>query len=84
MPKELLKAKGISQLINISDPKITNRIYYDFIFKKYKVWDYFQKRWFFIFSSRPLFDNRYMKDDVDLQPKKQKEWLKFDTLLYFK
>ena len=84
LSKELLKAKGISQLINISDPKITNRIYYDFIFKKYKVWDYFQKRLFFIFSSRPLFDNRYMEDDVDLQPKKQKEWLKFDTLLYFK
>ena len=37
LSKELLKAKGISQLINISGPKITNIIYYDFIFKKYKM-----------------------------------------------
>ena len=84
LSKEILKAKGISQLINITDPKITNRIYYGFLFKKHKVHDYFQKRWFFIFSSRPLFDNHYMEDDVDLEPKKQKEWLKFDTLFYFK
>ena len=84
LSKELLNSKGISQLINITDPKITNRIYYGFIFKKHKVHDYFQKRWFFIFSSRPLFDNHYMEDDVDLEPKKQKEWLKFDTLFYFK
>jgi len=82
--EEILKAKGISQLINITDPKITNRIYYGFLFKKHKVHDYFQKRWFFIFSSRPLFDHHYMEDDVDLEPKKQKEWLKFDTLFYFK
>ena len=84
LSKELLNSKGISQLINITDPKITNRIYYGFIFKKHKSHDYFQKRWFFIFSSRPLFDNHYMEDDVDLEPKKQKEWLKFDTLFYFK
>ena len=37
LSKELLNSKGISQLINISGPKITNIIYYDFIFKKYKM-----------------------------------------------
>ena len=84
LSKELLKIKGISQLINIDDPKITNRIYHGFIFKKHKVRDYFQKRWFFIFSSRPLLDSHYMEDDVDLEQKKLKDWLKFDTLFYFK
>ena len=84
LSKELLKTKGISELININDPKITNRIYYGFLFKKHKVHDYFQKRWFFIFSSRPLFDSQYIEDDMDLEPKRQKEWLKFDTLFYFK
>ena len=84
LSKELLKSKGISQLIDINDPKIISRMYYGFLFKKHKVHDYFQKRWFFIFSSRPLFDNQYIEDDVDLEPKKQSEWLKFDTLFYFK
>ena len=84
LSKELLKSKGISQLIDQNDPKIISRMYYGFLFKKHKAHDYFQKRWFFIFSSRPLFDNQYIEDDVDLEPKKQSEWLKFDTLFYFK
>ena len=81
---ELLKAKGITDLINVTDPKISTRIYHGFIFKKHKTRDYFQKRWFFIFSSRPLLDANYAEDDYDLEPKKQKDWLKFDTLYYFK
>ena len=81
---DLLKAKGIDQLINISDPKIKTRIYHGFMYKKHKVHDYFQKRWFFIFSERPLFDNNYIKDDTDLDKKKLKEWLKYDKLFYFK
>lgn len=54
------------------------------LIKKHKEYDYYQKRWFFIFSSRPLFDNNYLEDETDLDPKKQKDWLKFDTLFYFK
>ena len=80
----LLKSKGIDKLINLKDPKINTRIYYGFIYKRHKIHDYFQKRWFFIFSSRPLFDNYYIEDDLDLDPKKQKDWLKFDSLFYFK
>ena len=80
----LLKTKGIDKLINVKDPKINNRIYYGFIYKKHKVQNYFQKRWFFVFSSRPLFDNYYIEDEVDLEPKRQKDWMKFDNLFYFK
>ena len=80
----LLKSKGIDKLINLKDPKINTRIYYGFIYKRHKIHDYFQKRWFFIFSARPLFDNYYIEDDMDLDPKKQKDWLKFDSLFYFK
>jgi hypothetical protein len=81
---DLLKLKGITKLINVKDPKISNRIYYGFIYKKHKVQNYFQKRWFFLFSARPLFDNYYIEDEIDLESKKQKDWMKFDNLFYFK
>ena len=84
LSKEILDDKGITNLINIKDPKIQTRMHHGFLYKKHKVHDYFQKRWFFIFSSRPLFDKEYIQDDFDLDPKKQKEWIKFDTLYYFK
>ena len=84
LSKEILKSKGIDKLLNLQDTKINRRIYYGFINKKHKNHDYFQKRWFFIFSRRPLFDHHYLDDDVDLDPKKEKEWIKFDTLYYFK
>ena len=80
----LIKAKGIDKLINPKDPKINSRIYYGFIYKKHKVQNYFQKRWFFLFSSRPLSNNDYIEDEVDLESKKQKDWMKFDNLFYFK
>ena len=80
----LLKSKGIDKLINLKDPKINSRIYYGFIYKRHKIHDYFQKRWFFLFSARPLFDNYYLEDDTDLDQKKQKDWIKFDSLYYFK
>ena len=84
LSKEIIKSKGIDKLLNLQDTKINRRIYYGFIYKKHKVHDYFQKRWFFLFSRRPVFDNHYLDDDLDLDPKKQKEWIKFDTLYYFK
>ena len=82
--EEILLDKRINSLINIKDPNIKERIHHGFMYKKHKTHDYFQKRWFFIFSSRPLYDKEYIQDDMDLDPKKQKDWLKFDTLYYFK
>ena len=80
----LIKAKGIDKLINVKDPKINARINYGFIYKKHKVQNYYQKRWFFLFSSRPLSNNDYIEDETDLESKKQKDWMKFDCLFYFK
>ena len=84
LSEEVLIDKQINNLINIKDPKIKARIHHGFMYKKHKVHDYFQKRWFFIFSSRPLSDKEYIQDDIDLDQKKQKDWLQFDTLYYFK
>ena len=82
--EEILIDKEINNLININDIKIKTRIHHGFMYKKHKVHDYFQKRWFFIFSSRPLSDKEYIQDDIDLDKKKQKDWIQFDTLYYFK
>ena len=84
LSEEMLDNKGITKLMNVKDPKIKNRIHHGFLYKKHKAHDYFQKRWLFIFSSRPLFDKEYIQDDSDLEAKRQKEWIKFDTLYYFK
>ena len=82
--KQLLEKTGISKLINLNDPKVLMRIHYGFMFKKQKNHDIFNKRWFFLFSARPLFNDNYFKDDYDLSQKKQKDWLYFDVLYYFK
>ena len=83
--KELLSAKGIDKLLNLHGPKILDRIYYGFLYKQHpRRMEHFQKRWFFIFSSRPLFDKKYIEDEVNLDNSVQKDWIKFDVLYYFK
>ena len=82
--KQILENKGISKLININDPKILQRIHYGFMYKKQKNREMFNKRWFFIFSQRPLFNDYYSIDDYDLEQKKQKEWIQFNVLYYYK
>ena len=83
--KELLSAKGIDKLLNLHGPKILDRIYYGFLYKQHpRRMDHFQKRWFFIFSSRPLFDKKYIEDETNLESSVQKDWIKFDVLYYFK
>lgn len=82
---KLIKAKGIDKLINISKQEIKSRIYSGFLYKHHKTHDYFQKRWFFLISSRPLKDKLYEKDEMSLDENKyKKEWIKFDQLFYFK
>ena len=79
----LLEKKGINKLLNLNDPKVLLRIHYGFIHQKNNH-DSFNKRWFFIFSPRPLLNDYYSNDDYDLEQKKQKDWIKFDVLYYFK
>ena len=82
---KLIKSKGIDLIINVSKPEIKSRIYSGFLYKHHKAHDYFQKRWFFLISSRPLKDKLYEKDDMSLEPSRyQKDWIKFDKLFYFK
>ena len=82
---KLLYSKGINKLIDIEQPLISTRFYHDFIsIKNNENDDEFQRRWFILFSPRPLFDKNYLEDDTDLDPKMQKGWIKFDTIFYFK
>ena len=82
LSNKLLVSKGIDKLLNLNDPKIQSRIYHGFLFKHHKSQNYYQKRWFFIYSHRPLSDDKYITDDSNID--KQKEWLTFDSLYYFK
>ena len=84
LSRQLLEKKGINKLINLNDPKVIMRIHYGFIYKKQKNHDIFNKKWFFIFSPRPLYNDYCSKEESDLDQKKQKEWIKFDVLYYFK
>ena len=82
LSKKLLSSKGIDKLLNLKDPKILSRIHHGFLYKHHKTRDFFQKRWFFIYSHRPLKDENYEKDEADID--KKKDWLEFDSLFYFK
>ena len=59
-------------------------VHYGFMYKKQKLHDTYNKRWFFIFSRGCLLNNDNISDSAFLDEKKQKDWLKFDTLYYFK
>ena len=80
--ERLVKSKGIDTLINVNDPKIKARIHYGFLHKIHKSRGNPQKRWFFIYSHRPLLNEQYDKDEIDVN--KTGGFLEFDVLYYFK
>ena len=82
--KLLLEKFGINKLINLNDKKIIAHIHYGFMFKRQRLHDTYNQRWFFIFSRGCLQNNETNIDNNYLEDKKQKEWLKYDTLYYFK
>lgn len=84
LSNQLLEKKGITKLVNINDQKIQIRTHYGIMHVKQKTNDSFNKRWFFIFSPRPLYNEYYNYYISDLEANKQKEWLKYDTLYFFK
>ena len=84
LSRQLLEKKEINKLINLNDPKVIMRIHYGFMYKKQKNYDIYNKRWFFIFSPRPLFNDYLTKEENDLDQTRQKDWLKYDILYYFK
>ena len=80
--ERLVKSKGIDALINVNDPKIKSRIHYGFLYKIHKSRGNPQKRWFFIYSHRPLTNEQYDKDEHDVN--KTSGFIAFDVLYYFK
>ena len=54
------------------------------MFKKQKLHDIYNKRWFFLFSRSCLNNNESNNDYEYLDDKKQKDWIKFDILYYFR
>lgn len=76
---QALKAK--IKYLNPDTPEIKSRIHFGFLNKKHKKDYMFQKRWFFLMSSRPLNDDDYEKDDINLF--KNPSGINLDTLYYY-
>ena len=82
--KKLLEKYSINKLIKLDEKNILNHIKYGFMFKKQKVHDAYNKRWFFLFSRGCLKNSKNNDDSTYLEDNNQKEWLQFDTLYYFR
>lgn len=67
--------------LNPEVPEIRSRIQYGFLMKKHKSDYLFQKRWFFLISSRPVNDIDYEKDDWMVC--KNPSGIQLDTLYYY-
>ena len=63
---------------------LDSRIHYGFLQKRHKATiEFYQKRWFFLISSRPLTDFGYDNDDKILEDQILPSFLMFDTLYYY-
>ena len=83
--KLLLEKFGIDKLINLNDNKIFSHIHYGFMYLKQRLNDTFDQRWFFLFSRSCLYNDEININNKDLlEDKRQKKWIKFETLYYFK
>jgi hypothetical protein len=72
-----IKIKYLNPVI----PDIKTRIHYGFMNKKHKKDYLYQKRWFFLMSSRPLSDEEYEKDEQTLF--KNPTGINLETLYYY-
>ena len=77
---KLLDKKGINNLLALSNPEIKKRFHSGFLKRANKLDIKKKKFWSLVFSSRPLSNIDYEKDDKMIDNSKLKEWLKFDTL----
>ena len=83
--KLLLEKFGIDKIINLKENKILSHIHYGFMHIKQRLNDTFDKRWFFLFSRNSLFNYKInINNNVLLDEKRQKKWIKFEILYYFK
>lgn len=64
---------------------IDSRIIYGFLQKRHKsTVEVFQKRWYFLISSRPLNKSQYDLDDQVLEEGLLPQNIQFDVLYYYK
>jgi hypothetical protein len=76
LSKDLLESKGINDLLNLEYLKIKCRVYYGFLFKYI---NHISKKDWFLFFLLDLND-LYDKNEITLDEKKLKDWIKYDTL----
>ena len=80
-----LKIKGIWNYVkNLDAKQRNNRMIYGFVGKRGKsMIKFFQSRWFFLMSSRPLKKFDYLEDDAILKESILPSLLEFDVLYYY-
>jgi hypothetical protein len=62
-----------------------SRFVYGFLEKRHKSsMELYQKRWCFLISSRPLTEEGYENDDIQLEENILPSFLIFDTIFYYK
>lgn len=85
LSKKCLTLKNITKgLLDVNNPEIKSRVQFGFLYKRHKAqMEYYQKRWMFMISSRPVTDMGYENDDTMLDDKKIPTWMTFDTLYYY-
>ena len=83
--KILLDKRGINNLLSLSNPEIKRRFFSGFLKRSSKIKEREAKKkfWAILFSSRPLKNADYEKDDKMIDNSKLKDWLQFDTLFLF-
>lgn len=85
LSKKMLALKGIEKHFkNVPKTFLEGRWAYGFLGKRHKSsYEIYQKRWFFLISSRPLTDKGYENDDQVLEEKVLPSFLSFDVIYYF-
>ena len=85
LSRKMLAAKGIEKHFkNVPKLILESRWAFGFLGKRHKSsYEIYQKRWFFLISSRPLTDKGYENDDQILEEKVLPSFLSFDIIYYF-
>ena len=87
LSKKMLAIKGIEKHFkNVPRTFLESRMAHGFIGKRHKnkTIEKYQRRWFFLISSRPLTDKGYENDDQVLEEKVLPSFLSFDIIYYYK
>lgn len=84
LSRDFMSKNGIHKIINIKDPRVEERINYGFIFRFDVEKKNFDQRWIFLFSRRPVTNEKYEQIEIPMEDPKEKEALKFDCLYFYR